>query len=207
MTNRKQILISALINCCFATKSIVIWSLSCVWLFATPQTSACQVPLSMGLSRQEYWSGLSCPLPGDLPTSGPPALQADSLPLSHQASPHRKCIEHWIWSLCQDAKFSTNTKFSMPSALTLPHQSSQSGSPPSPGALVLPLGPQQRLLGWVFDSLSGTTGLDQRQHAPFNVLPSLVLQQEISINEMEWVKTSFIHSCLWILLSEDTNIH
>ena len=94
MTNRKQILISALSNCCFATKSIVIWSLSCVWLFATPQTIACQVPLSMGLSRQEYWSGLSCPLPGDLPTSGPPALQADSLP-----EPPGKSPQEVYWTL------------------------------------------------------------------------------------------------------------
>ena len=41
----------------------------------------------MGFSRQEYWSGLPCPLPGDLPDPeiepAPPALQADSLPLSH----------------------------------------------------------------------------------------------------------------------------
>ena len=41
-----------------------------------------------GFSRQEYWSGLPCPSPGDLPDPGiepvSPALQADSLPLSHQ---------------------------------------------------------------------------------------------------------------------------
>ena len=35
--------------------------------FATPRTVALQVPLSMGFPRQEYWSGLPCPLPGDLP--------------------------------------------------------------------------------------------------------------------------------------------
>ena len=34
---------------------------------ATPWTVACQAPLSMGFSRQESWSGLSCPPPGDLP--------------------------------------------------------------------------------------------------------------------------------------------
>ena len=39
---------------------------SCVWLFATPWTVACQAPLSIGFSRQEYWSGLSCPPPGNL---------------------------------------------------------------------------------------------------------------------------------------------
>ena len=44
---------------------------------------ACQAPLSMGFSRQEYWSGLPFPSPGDLPDSGielgSSALQADSL--------------------------------------------------------------------------------------------------------------------------------
>ena len=54
-----------------------------VRLFATPWTAARQAPLSMGLSRQEYWSGLPCPPPGDLPNPGiesrSPALHADSL--------------------------------------------------------------------------------------------------------------------------------
>ena len=38
--------------------------------FATPQPVACQAPLSMGFSRQEYWSGLPCPPPGDRPDPG-----------------------------------------------------------------------------------------------------------------------------------------
>ena len=38
--------------------------------FATPWTAALQAPLSMGFSRQEYWSVLSCPPSGDLPDSG-----------------------------------------------------------------------------------------------------------------------------------------
>ena len=50
----------------------------------TPWTVACQVPPSMGFSRQEYWSGLPFPSPGDLPDPGieprSPALQADALP-------------------------------------------------------------------------------------------------------------------------------
>ena len=50
----------------------------------TPWTVAHQAPLSMGFSRQEYWSGLPFPSPGDLPNPGvepkSPALQADSLP-------------------------------------------------------------------------------------------------------------------------------
>ena len=51
---------------------------------ATLRTGARQAPLSMGFSRQEYWSGLPFPSPGDLPDPGleprSPALQADSLP-------------------------------------------------------------------------------------------------------------------------------
>ena len=42
-------------------------SLSRVRLFTTPWTTACQDPLSWGFSKQEYWSGLPCPPPGDLP--------------------------------------------------------------------------------------------------------------------------------------------
>ena len=42
-------------------------SLSHVWLFVTLWTVVCQAPLSMGFSRQEYWSGLPFPLPGDCP--------------------------------------------------------------------------------------------------------------------------------------------
>ena len=51
---------------------------------ATPQTVTHQAILSMGFSRQEHWSGLPSPSPGDLPDPGiepgSPALQADSLP-------------------------------------------------------------------------------------------------------------------------------
>ena len=58
-------------------------SLSHAQLFATPWTVAYQVSLSMGFSRQEYWSGLPFPFPGDLPDSGiepgSPALEADAL--------------------------------------------------------------------------------------------------------------------------------
>ena len=50
----------------------------------TPWTEALQAPLSMGFSRQGYWSGLPFPFPGELPDLGVeyrfPALQVDSLP-------------------------------------------------------------------------------------------------------------------------------
>ena len=55
-----------------------------VQLFVIPWTTARQAPLSMGFSRQEYWSGLPCPPPGDLPDPGIkptfPVLLADSSP-------------------------------------------------------------------------------------------------------------------------------
>ena len=55
-----------------------------VRLFVTPWTVAHQDSLSMGFSRQEYWSGLPFPYPGGLPDPGiepgSPALQADALP-------------------------------------------------------------------------------------------------------------------------------
>ena len=58
-------------------------SLSRVRLFVTPWTVAYQAPLSVGFSRQEYWSGLPFPSPGDLPDPGIepgfPTLEADAL--------------------------------------------------------------------------------------------------------------------------------
>ena len=68
--------------------------LSHVWLCMTSWTGACHAPLSMGFSRQEYWSGLSFPSPGDLPDPG--------------IEPHLLCLLHWqvdslplaIWEAC-----------------------------------------------------------------------------------------------------------
>ena len=64
-----------------------VYVFSPVRLFATPWTVAHQAPLTMEFSRQEYWSGLPFPSPGHLPKPGveptSPALQANSLPLSH----------------------------------------------------------------------------------------------------------------------------
>ena len=58
-----------------------------VQLFATPRTVAHQAPLSIGFSRQEYWSGLPFPSPGDLPESGiePASLMSDR-PISPNVS-------------------------------------------------------------------------------------------------------------------------
>ena len=66
-------------------------SLSCIQLFVTPWTVAHQASLSMGFSRQEYWSGLPFPPPGDIPNPGikprSPALQADALPSEPPGKP------------------------------------------------------------------------------------------------------------------------
>ena len=67
-------------------------SLSRVRLFATPWTVAYQAPPSMGFSRQQYWSGLPFPSPGDLPDPGIeprcPTLQADTLTSEPPGKPH-----------------------------------------------------------------------------------------------------------------------
>ena len=78
---------------CFAN-ACMLSCFSRVWLFTILWSAACQAPLSMGFSRQEYWSRLPCSFPGDLPDPGieplspmAPELQVDSLPLSHWGSP------------------------------------------------------------------------------------------------------------------------
>ena len=63
------------------TCAYVLSCFSCVWLFATLWTVAHQAPLSMGFSRQEYWSGLPCSSLGDLPDPGikPASLTSPAL--------------------------------------------------------------------------------------------------------------------------------
>ena len=73
----------------FVLRPYALSRFSHVQLFATPWTVAHQAPLSMGFSRQEHWSGLPFPLPGDLPGIKPasPTLQADSLPTEPPGRP------------------------------------------------------------------------------------------------------------------------
>ena len=80
----------------------VRYSLSRVWLFATPWAVAHQVPLSMGFSRQEYWSGLLFFSPGEKKISPDPgiisrspALQADSL-LSEPPRKPQEAHQYWF---------------------------------------------------------------------------------------------------------------
>ena len=78
--------------CCLVAKSCPT--------FLQPHGLACQICLSMGFPRQEYWSGLPFPSPGDLPDPGiePRRLhllywQEDSLPPSHMGSPRAQKAE------------------------------------------------------------------------------------------------------------------
>ena len=72
-----QTLISTFMGAC------VLSRFSCVWLFVTPWTVARQAPLSMGFSRQEYWSGLPCP-----PLQGFFLTQGSNLCLLHCKQVH-----------------------------------------------------------------------------------------------------------------------
>ena len=75
---------------------MVLVTHSCLTLL-DPRTVACQAPPSMEFCRQEYWSGLPFPSPGDLPNPGikpgPPALQADSLLTELRGRPRRIGVE------------------------------------------------------------------------------------------------------------------
>ena len=74
---------------CFSCVSLVVSESTVLW------TVACQAPLSMGFSRQEYWSGLPCPPSGDLPDPGTepaslnvsPALAGGFFTTCHVGSP------------------------------------------------------------------------------------------------------------------------
>ena len=88
-TNHMKRYSKVLVTACW-----VLSHFSCVRLFLTPWTIAHQSPLSMGFSRQEYWSGLPCPSPDTRPDPGrehttlaSPALQAVSLPTEPPGKP------------------------------------------------------------------------------------------------------------------------
>ena len=87
-----------------------------VRLFATPWTVACQAPLFMGFSRQEYWSRLPCPPPGDLPDPGtePSSLKPHALaarfsttsaaweaPRAGVGIPPRPALQECQWTQCK----------------------------------------------------------------------------------------------------------
>ena len=87
------------------TLGIGLYSLSGAQLFATPWIVICQAPLSMGFSRQEHWSGLPFPSPGDLPN---PRTEPSSPTLAGRfftTEPPGKPLPLWY--------FGINTSFSV----------------------------------------------------------------------------------------------
>ena len=76
-------------------RACVLSRFSRVQLFATLWTLALQAPLSMGFSRQEYWSGLPRPPPGDLPNPGIELTSPASPALASPASP---ALEGWFFT-------------------------------------------------------------------------------------------------------------
>ena len=91
-------------------------SLSGVWLFVTLWTVACQAPLSIGFSRQGYWSGLAFLSPGDLPhprikPTSPvsPALQADFLPTEPLGKSNFYGFYQQLWNLKWDSLWSSKS--------------------------------------------------------------------------------------------------
>ena len=79
---------------------VKVKSLIHVLLFVTPWTVANQAPQSMEFFRQEYWSGLPFPSPGDLPDlgiePGSPALQADALQSEPPGKPQGESIPFYF---------------------------------------------------------------------------------------------------------------
>ena len=96
-----------------------------VWLFEAPWTIACQAPLSVEFSRQEYWSGLPFPNPGDLPDPGmepgSPALQADSLPSVSQSVQSLSRVQLFVtpWTAARQASLSITNSRSLPKPMSI----------------------------------------------------------------------------------------
>ena len=109
----------------------------------TPETVACQAPLSMGCSRQECWSGLPCPPPGDLHDPGTehrcPTLRWILYHLTHQGSPRiLECVaDPFSWNFPTQG-----LNQGLPHCRRILYQLSHQGSP-SP-----PIPPSESLSGW-----------------------------------------------------------
>ena len=113
VTKRQNNLIRILIRChqiysSFSSKSTSGKSHSCIQLYVTLCTIAHQSPLSLGFSRQEYWTGLPCPPPGDLPN---PGIKPTSLPSPALAGGLFTTITTWEAQV--EAQSSINVKFTL----------------------------------------------------------------------------------------------
>ena len=104
-----------------------------VRLFVTPWTVAHLAPLAMRFSRQDYWSGVPYPPPGDLPNPRieptSPALQAGSLPPSHRESPQNGNTHHQAQNLSHPPPGGTFLSFRPTSLISSSFNSSNRPSP------------------------------------------------------------------------------
>ena len=113
-------------------------------ILASPWTVACQAPLSMGLSRQEYRSGWPFPYLGDLPNPGikpeSPSLQADALPTELWGKPQFSSVQllsHvWLFetpwtAACQTSLSITNSNLGLLNCRQMIYQLNYEGSPNS----------------------------------------------------------------------------
>ena len=96
---------------CRTQRHVVVELLSCVQLFVTPWTVAHVAPLSVGFPRQEHWSGLPCPPPGDLPDpetepTSPVSPALDYLSLSHPGRLSKTFYHAYTLRRNQDLAFS-----------------------------------------------------------------------------------------------------
>ena len=111
--------------------AVVLSCLSHVQLFETPWTVARQAPLSIGFSRQEYWRGSPCPLPGNLPNPGietrSPTLQADSLPSKPPGKPKNTGVGSL--SLLQGSFLTQESNWGLLHLRQILYQLSYQGSP------------------------------------------------------------------------------
>ena len=104
--------------------------------FETPRTVAYQASLSMGFSRQEYWSGLPFPSPGDLPNpeieARSPALQADSLPPELQGRAMNNQVHFWQCRLVSTRTLHSTYHFASLMIRTISHRPDSGSAHSSP---------------------------------------------------------------------------
>ena len=100
-----------------------------VQLFVTLWTIACQAPLSTGFNRQEYWSGLTCPSPEDLPDQGiepaslvSPTLQADSLSTGLQFPSNSQIVSKVTEPFCNHGNMIIHATFIQRASVSTPPQ-------------------------------------------------------------------------------------
>ena len=91
---------------------------SSIWILVTLGTAVCQAPLSMGFSRQEYWSGLPCPPPGELPDAG---IEHTSLCLMHWQAGSLPPAPPRRWHICQKFLHAFSTHYIHSTQINISH--------------------------------------------------------------------------------------